>query len=95
MSEQDDPRRRLERELDAMAWRVLDMARAMEPPPLFSPFREAGRRYAASRAAARLAEKDDRDRWIADVKRRLGLVGIGERGYRIETEVRFREKRLS
>lgn len=86
--------RDLDRDLGAMAGHMLAVVRAETRPPLFSPFREAARQrnYVDRRLAARLAEKDDRDRWIAGVKRRLGLVGIGEIGYRIETEVGFRRR---
>lgn len=84
----------LDRDLEAIAGHMLNVGRAEARPPLFSPFREAARRrnYVDPRLAARLAEKDDRGRWIAGVKRRLGLVGIGERGYRIETEIKFRKE---
>ena len=85
-----------ERDIEASAQHFLNMAMALVPPdPLFSPFREATRRrnYVDPSLAARLAEKDDRDRWIAGVKRRLGLVGIGEIGYRLESEIRFRRRR--
>lgn len=84
-----------DRDLEAIAGHLLNVVRAETRPPLFSPFREAARRrnYVDPRLAARLAEKDDRDRWIAGVKRRLGLVGIGELGYRLESEIRFRRRR--
>jgi hypothetical protein len=80
-----------ERDLEGIAARMAEWARAEAEPPRFSPFREAARRWAGSQAAARLAEREDRERWIADVKRRLGLVGFGELGYRIETAIWFRE----
>jgi hypothetical protein len=87
--------RDLDRDLGAMAGHMLAVVRAETRPPLFSPFREAARQrnYVDRRLAARLAEKDDRDRWIAGVKRRLGLVSIGELGYRLDSEIRFERRR--
>ncbi len=54
--------------------------RGSEHTPLIALFLGACHLWKHSPAAVRLAEEEDRHQWIEDVKRRLGLVTIEDRG---------------